>query len=114
MHSQFRRTGLPQAVFESDIYSIIYRTIERIGSELGALKVCPDADIDMMTHFYVVATAGLIESWLVGEIDKTPEEIIAFMDQVIQDHMRGAGLRFRSWQETRRPPLDFVTRWERR
>lgn len=48
----------------------------------------------MMTHFYVVATAGLIESWLVGEIDKTPEEIIAFMDQVIQDHMRGAGLRF--------------------
>ena len=81
--------------FESDIYSIIYRTVERIGSELGALKVCPDADIDMMTHFYVVATAGLMESWLVGEIDKTPEEIIAFMDQVIQDHMRGAGLRFR-------------------
>ena len=51
--------------FESDIYSIIYRTVERIGSELGALKVCPDADIDMMTHFYVVATAGLMESWLV-------------------------------------------------
>ena len=49
----------------------------------------------MMMHFYVVATAGLIESWLVGEIDKTPEEIIAFMDQVIQDHMRGAELRFR-------------------
>lgn len=59
------------------------------------MKVCPDTDIDMMTHFYVVATAGLIESWLVGEIDKTPEEIIAFMDQVIQDHMRGAGLHFR-------------------
>ena len=67
--------------FESDIYSIIYRTIERIGSELGALKVCPDADIDMMTHFYVVATAGLMESWLVGEIDKTPEEIIRIHSQ---------------------------------
>lgn len=40
-----------------------------------------------------------MESWLVGEIDKTPEEIIAFMDQVIQDHMRGAGLRFRELAE---------------
>lgn len=45
-------------------------------------------------YFYVVSTAGLIESWLVGELDKTPEEIVGFLDQVIQDHTRGAKLRF--------------------
>lgn len=48
----------------------------------------------MITHFYVVSTAGLVESWLVGEIDKTPDEIVAFLDQVIHDHTRGAKLRF--------------------
>ena len=29
-----------------------------------------------MTHFDVVAFAGMIESWLLGEIDRTPEELI--------------------------------------
>lgn len=45
-------------------------------------------------YFYVVSTAGLIESLLVGELDKTPEEIVGFLDQVIHDHTRGAKLRF--------------------
>lgn len=31
---------------------------------------------------------------VVGELDKTPEEIVAFLDQVILDHTRGAKLRF--------------------
>ena len=49
----------------------------------------------MMTHYYVVAAAGMMESWLVGEIQKTPEEIIAFMDRVISDHMHGAAARLK-------------------
>lgn len=40
-------------------------------------------DMDLMTHFYVVAFAGMIESWLLGEIDRTPEELIAFADTVL-------------------------------
>ena len=48
-----------------------------------------------MTHYYVVVAAGMMESWLVGEIQKTPEEIIAFMDRVISDHMRGAAVRLK-------------------
>ena len=81
--------------FEGDIHAVIYHAAEQIGEQIGALSA-PDsgADIEMMTQFYVVSTAGIIESWLVGEIDKTPEEIVAFLDQVIQDHMRGAKLRF--------------------
>lgn len=81
--------------FEGDIHAVIYHAAEQIGEQIGALSA-PDsgADIEMMTHFYVVSTAGIIESWLVGEIDKTPEEIVAFLDQVIQDHTRGAKLHF--------------------
>ena len=40
-------------------------------------------NMDLMTHFDVVAFAGMIESWLLGEIDRTPEELIAFADTVL-------------------------------
>ena len=30
---------------------------------------------------------------LIGELDKTPDEIVAFLDQTINDHIRGAFLR---------------------
>lgn len=52
-----------------------------------------NADVEMMTHFYIIAAAGGVESWLTGEIDKTPQELIASMDQAICDHMRGTQLR---------------------
>lgn len=48
--------------------------------------------MDLMTHFYVVAFAGMIESWLLGEIDRTPEELIAFADTVLQEQILGARL----------------------
>lgn len=47
-----------------------------------------------MTHIYVVAFAGVLESWLLGEIDRTPEELIAFADCILQDHIRGARIRW--------------------
>lgn len=48
--------------------------------------------MDLMTHFYVVAFAGMIESWLLGEIDRTPEELIAFTDTVLQEQILGVRL----------------------
>ena len=42
--------------------------------------------------FDVVAFAGMIESWLLGEIDRTPEELIAFADTVLQEQILGARL----------------------
>lgn len=52
-----------------------------------------NAEVEMMTHFYVLAATDVVESWLTGEIDKTPQELITFMDQAICDHMRGTQLR---------------------
>ena len=37
----------------------------------------------------------MAENWLLGKIDRTPEELITFSDQRLQDHLRGARLRLR-------------------
>ena len=78
--------------FESDIYAIIHRTVEQLGGEIGGERVS-QSDIDTMTHFYVVALAGMAESWVLGELEQTPEELIGFADTLLRDHMRGAKLR---------------------
>ena len=84
------------AAVRLDIRAIIHRAVEQIGTDVGAVQtgVTPD-DIALLTHIYVVASAGVVESWLLGEIDRTPEELIEFADQMLQDHINGARLR---WQ----------------
>ena len=80
--------------FESDIYAIIHQTVERIGEEIsGNSGSITKPDIDMMTYFYVVALAGMAESWVLGALDQTPEELISFADTLLRDHVRGAKLR---------------------
>ena len=81
--------------FETDIHAIIHRTVEQFGHEVGAISAgATEADIDLTTHFYVVAMAGMLESWLLGEIDRTPEELIAFADRTLMDQVQGAKLRY--------------------
>lgn len=80
--------------FETDIHTIIHRTVEQIGLEIGAISDgAAKEDRELTTHFYVVALTGMLESWLLGEIDRTPEELIAFADRMLTDHVRGAKLR---------------------
>ena len=55
-------------------------------------------NVALMKHVYVLTFAGVIESWLLGEIDRTPEELIEFADQMLQDHINGARMR---WQTER-------------
>ena len=80
--------------FEADIHASIQNTVEQIGLEIGALDAhVAKADIELMTQFYIIALTGLIESWLRGEIDHSPEELVTFADRILQDHIRGAKLR---------------------
>ena len=81
--------------FETDIHAIIHRTVEQFGHEVGAISVgATEADIELTTHFYVVALTGMLESWLLGEIDRTPEELISFADRTLMDQVQGARLRY--------------------
>ena len=80
--------------FEADIYAIIHRTIEQLTENIGVHNNLDSfVDVEMLTHFYVVALAGMIESWLLGEIDRTPEQLIQFLDIILNDQINGAAAR---------------------
>ena len=83
--------------FQSDIHAIIHRTVEEVGQEVGAIQAgVTQEDLDMTTHFYVIALSGMLESWLLGEIDRTPEELVDFADRLLQELIQGARMR---WEE---------------
>lgn len=80
--------------FEADIYAIIHRTIEQLTENIGVHSNLDSfVDVEMLTHFYVVALAGMIESWLLGEIDRKPEQLIQFVDIILNDQINGAAAR---------------------
>lgn len=85
--------------FESDIHAIIHHAVEQIGVEIGAPDTAAvQEEINFFSEFYVIALAGLVASWLQGDVEQTPEELISFADRLLQDHIRGAKLR---WQENK-------------
>lgn len=77
--------------FQTDIRAIIQSTIRLIAAELG--YEAGEQELAMLTQFYVGALESIVEDWLLGEIQGTPEELIRFVDQVLRDHVRGAGIR---------------------
>ena len=70
---------------------IIQGTIQRIVEELN--YHVSEEEVDLLTKFYVGALASMMEEWLLGNIQETPEELIRFADQLLKDHVRGAALR---------------------
>lgn len=80
-HGHLRR------LFLQDLQAIVQRTVDQLSQELGL-----PAD-DLVTQFYTIALAGCVESWLLGELPYTPEELIQFADTMLQDHLQGAVLR---------------------
>lgn len=76
--------------FHTDIYAIIHHTLSGMADQVG-YRDRPE-ELELLTHFYVIALAGLIESWLLGEIDKTPQELICFVDNMLTHQVQGAAL----------------------
>ena len=74
-------------LFQESISGIVRTTVDKLAVELH----CP-AD-ELVVQFYTIALVGTVESWLLGEVDRTPEELIQFADTMLQDHMRGIHLR---------------------
>ena len=66
-------------------------TVVRFAAELG--YEAGEQELTMLTQFYVGVLVSIVEDWLLGEIQGTPEELSRFVDQVLRDHVRGAGLR---------------------
>lgn len=78
-------------LFEGDISGIVHRTIRRVIQENSFPG---DADTEEATaRFLTIALAGVVESWLRGELNQTPEELIRRIDTMFQDYIRGVTLR---------------------
>ena len=60
--------------FQTDIRAIIQSTIRLIAAELG--YEAGEQELTMLTQFYVGALVSIVEDWLLGEIQGTPEELI--------------------------------------
>ena len=88
-----RSLGRP---FMKDIFmNEIAVMVRHIAEQLAGPFQWPDKEreLRMLTHFYVIALAGVIEAWVLDELDYTPEELIAFADTMLQDHIRGIIMR---------------------
>lgn len=64
--------------FQTDIRTIIQSTIQSIAAERH--YQAGEQELNMLTQFYVGALANIVEDWLLGEIQGSPEEIIRFVD----------------------------------
>lgn len=75
---------------ESDVYAVIYRTIEQMAETVLEDKAqAHRQDVALLTHFYVISTVAVLESWLNGELDRTPEQLVDFAETMLDAHARG-------------------------
>lgn len=80
--------------FEANVHDVIGRTIVQIAEELGGIEgKIPAEWPELLTHYYVISMTGMMESWLLGEIDQSPQELIDFFDAVLTDFMLGTSVR---------------------
>ena len=77
--------------FETDIQTMIQNTIQMIASEL----CCPmeEWELGVLTQFYIGALSSMMEDWLLGKIEGTPQQLIDFVDRMLRDYIRGAAIR---------------------
>ena len=78
--------------FYTEVNEIITDVIENLSETL-------DEDEEyaaFLSHFYTVSLSSLALSWLQGEMDATPEQIIAFIDRAINEQRVGANVLFQS------------------
>lgn len=78
-------------LFETDISGIVHRTVDRLARENGFPENA--AMEDTAVRFLTLALAGVMESWLRGELTQTPEELIGIFSTIFQDYIRGVKLR---------------------
>ena len=77
--------------FQTDINAIIQNTIQGLAVQLS--YPASDREVALLTKFYVGALSSIMEEWLLGEIQETPEDLIRFTDQFLREHVMGAQLR---------------------
>lgn len=74
--------------FYTDINSIVARAVETLSEE----HAIPQKNVTFISHVLTLSLAALMESWLLGEMDCTPEVLLAEIDILLQNQIKGAQL----------------------
>lgn len=78
------RSHLKQFLYD-DIHNVIGQTVRQLAGEGDLLDGA--IDLEMVVCYNELAIVGLLESWALGEIDRTPTELVAFLDAMFQQHI---------------------------
>lgn len=46
--------------------------------------------MEFLAKYYTVAMVGLLESWVLGELDETPEQVVEYFSTIVNDQYQGA------------------------
>ena len=65
-----------------------HRTVDELHRQAHFLQAPGQGEL--LTQFYVIALAGVVESWVLGELKCSAEELVDFIDQLLTDQLRGA------------------------
>ncbi|QRN85451.1 TetR/AcrR family transcriptional regulator [Clostridia bacterium] len=49
--------------------------------------------MEFLAQYYTVAMVGLLESWVLGELEETPEQVVEYFSTIVNDQFQGAVLR---------------------
>ena len=91
--SALRSLGRPflKELFMEEIAQMVRHVADQLAGPLEWEN--KERELEMVTRFYVLALAAVIEAWVLDELDYTPEELIAFADTMLKDHIRGILMR---------------------
>ena len=78
-------------VFMNEIISMVHHVAHQLAGPFAWPE--KERELEMLTQYYSLALAGVMEAWVLDELAYTPEELIAFADTMLQDHTRGIILR---------------------
>jgi probable dihydroxyacetone kinase regulator len=81
-------------MFYDNLYGLIHQTIEDLGRELDIPEPIKADHMDMLTQFCIVSLMGTMECWLNHEIQKSPEELADFADDMIRSLITGEKARY--------------------
>lgn len=74
--------------FQTEINAIMRDNIQAVTADMHYNP--SDQELELICRFYIGALVNMMEDFLLGEIPITPEEIIRFVDRLLQTHVRGA------------------------
>lgn len=76
--------------FISNVRNIVEHTVHQL---LDSMEL-PSDNRELLTDFYIISIGSVLENWIIGQLDYSPDEIIAFLETVFEDHIRGVKCRY--------------------